>query len=395
MSSARYEWLIVTLTLLTLTAPSRSWAIDNVPGVCSAGCGPNTTTAPSHRREPSERPRQPTADEIRAERERRENQRRVELGQAAYQAGLVEEQTGGWAAAEARYRAALRHWGPWEVCFRMAYVLDQQGKYQEAATWYEQAIMRTYWVAGNRDHLPVVHTNLGLMQLRLGKPEEAARQFRRALDLNPRYQKAQDNLASLQRAQDAETARRMTGVLQSPVAVPPPPPSVAGLAVMDIQGTAAAEAHTNRATTQTGLRGSDEKTQVGASQVFDNSTTSSRLPAVAVPIAPAPAVQALTKHIPQEATKDQAIRESIGWYSQREKDKAETQAKIVKVQEDIKAKKGDPTVLKAYEAQLTNNMKQIAKDQQTTQQTIKKRLVNLGFTWKENPEPESPKEAKP
>jgi tetratricopeptide (TPR) repeat protein len=355
-----------------------------------------------------ERPRQPTAEELRAERERQSNQRHLDLGTAAYQAGSREEEAGRWEAAEAHYRDALAHWGPWYVCFRMGYVLDMQGKTEEAIDWYRNAITRTFWEAGNRDHLPRVHTNIGIAFLKLGKDADAAREFRRALELNAGYAPASESLALLRRNQDRTTVQKMASVLRRPLPEPAVPPITPGLGFVDPSGKAVDQAQANQGATGTGLgstraegpiTGHREDAAAGGRSVFDSAAPgqASRTGVMDTRSAAAvPAVQALTAHIPAAAISDPAIQTGIDWYRRRESDKAETRAKIDKVQ-GLPAAVQDP-VQAAYKETLISELKQIEKDQDAARASIKRRLVQLDVEWIETaapPDPSGRQEKKP
>lgn len=180
-----------------------------------------------------ERPPRPTEDELRRERERQRNQREVDLGVKYYNSGLKQEQAENWAAAEAQYREALKHWWPWHVRARMAHVLEVQGKYEDAITWYNSAIRVTYEVVGNRDHVPVILNNIGVAYLNLGKYEDAIRNFNWALEKNSGYSLARDNLAIARKELDKETARKMRStLLQSTGTGPVVPATASGLDLM-------------------------------------------------------------------------------------------------------------------------------------------------------------------
>ena len=347
-----------------------------------------------------ERPHQPTAEELRAERERQRNQRHVDLGTAAYQAGSREEEAGRWAAAEAHYREALAHWGPWYVCFRMGYVLDMEGKTGEALDWYRNAITRTFWEAGNRDHLPGVHTNIGILLLKLGKDADAAREFRRALELNAGYAPARESLALLQRNQDRTTVQRMASVLRRPLPEPAVPPVTPGLGFVDHSGKAVEQAQANLGAAGAGLgstrpegltTGRREDAAAGGRSVFDTAAPGQAArPGVmdTRSAAAVPAVQALAAHIPASAISDPAIQTSIDWYRRRESDKAETRAKIDKARELPPAAQ-DP-VQAAYKETLTNELKQIEMDQDAARGSIQRRLVQLDVAWIETADPPDP-----
>jgi len=90
------------------------------------------------------------------------------------------------------------HWGPWYVCSWLAYVLKEQGKYEEAVTWYKQAIQRTYYVTGPRDHIPVIYNNMGvILYYRLGKHKEGEQALRDSIRLNPNDSTAVGNLVDM------------------------------------------------------------------------------------------------------------------------------------------------------------------------------------------------------
>jgi tetratricopeptide (TPR) repeat protein len=64
------------------------------------------------------------------------------------------------------------------AAFRQAILLHRQGRLREAATYYQAALQV------DQNHFDSLH-NLGVIQLQLGKPAEAAKQIIIALKINP------------------------------------------------------------------------------------------------------------------------------------------------------------------------------------------------------------------
>ncbi|RMF22357.1 MAG: tetratricopeptide repeat protein [Deltaproteobacteria bacterium] len=71
----------------------------------------------------------------------------------------------------------------------LAGVLEKQGKLEEAADTLRRSLKER--------ESPTVHNRLGLLLVRLGRPREAAEEFRAALALNPAYEEARRNLEAL------------------------------------------------------------------------------------------------------------------------------------------------------------------------------------------------------
>lgn len=97
-----------------------------------------------------------------------------------------------------------------------------------------------------------------------------------------------------------------------------------------------------------------------------------------------PAVAQLVAQIPPTAmTKPNAaqIKSDVEWYQAREADKTKAQADLVAVQKQIDDGRGDSQVLAAQKQTLTNKLADIAKDQKTAKDDIKKALVDDGLTW--------------
>jgi len=137
--------------------------------------------------------------------------------------------------------------------------------------------------------------------------------------------------------------------------------------------------------------GRNEEAQKGSRSIFDSAgkaTESTINPAADLRnIGKAPAVVKLASHIPKPALIDPVVKTSLEWYQRRESDKAETQLKIAEVQRQIDSDNVDQALLQDQKTQLVNDMNSIVKDQKTAQDSIKRRLVNLGQPWIEESEP--------
>ena len=70
---------------------------------------------------------------------------------------------------------------------RLGLIRQGQGRYNEAFRQYREALRLN-------PNEPAAYNNIGTLLFRQGKWEEAARFFRRALELNPAYSEARENL---------------------------------------------------------------------------------------------------------------------------------------------------------------------------------------------------------
>jgi hypothetical protein len=95
---------------------------------------------------------------------------------------------------------------------------------------------------------------------------------------------------------------------------------------------------------------------------------------------------ALDRQVPAAAQKDPQVQQSLAWYRKLDNLKAETTQKITAIKEQQKKGTGDAAVLAAQLGTLTNQSKQIDKDQAKVTETVKKQVKNLGFNLVESPE---------
>ncbi len=151
-------------------------------------------------------------------------------------AGMANERTGDYAGAVRSYRRGLQI-APKnvELLNAMGFSLFQQGKSSEAVVAFEKALAvdPQHWKAHNNMALasidigelevaeahyraslaikpqPAIYNDLGYVLERLGMPEQAAHEFRKALELDPKSPSAQYNLgASLVRSGEFAEAER-------------------------------------------------------------------------------------------------------------------------------------------------------------------------------------------
>ena len=144
------------------------------------------------------------------EKRSREAGRRYEFGQACYKRGVRYEDAGNWAAAEKEFREGIPNLGGWAPCWHLAYVLEKQGKYEEAMNWYNEVISRTSSMVGQRDHLSAVQNSLGHCQFCLGQYDRAEASFRKSLELDRANATARSNL-EITIQKKAEEARARVG----------------------------------------------------------------------------------------------------------------------------------------------------------------------------------------
>lgn len=91
----------------------------------------------------------------------------------------------------------------------------------------------------------------------------------------------------------------------------------------------------------------------------------------------------LAARVPAAARQDPEVKNALAWHEQLEKTKLETKQKIADAQQQQKAGTGDKTVLSAHIQTLTNQLKDTETQQAKTEQTLKKRVKDLGLTWNE------------
>lgn len=99
---------------------------------------------------------------------------------------------------------------------------------------------------------------------------------------------------------------------------------------------------------------------------------------------------ALDRQVPAAAQKDPQVQQSLAWYRKLDNLKAENTQKITAIKEQQKKGTGDAAVLAAQLGTLTNQSKQIDKDQAKVTETVKKQVKNLGFNLVESPETTAP-----
>lgn len=109
-----------------------------------------------------------------------------------FQAGVLDQQLGDLAAAEARFRYILEgaEYGP--ACNHLAFLLAARGENKEAIDLLRRAVRIE---PANAEY----HNNLGVILVRAGDREEAIKALEEAVRRNPDYAEARKNLDDLQR----------------------------------------------------------------------------------------------------------------------------------------------------------------------------------------------------
>jgi len=103
-----------------------------------------------------------------------------------------------------------------------------------------------------------------------------------------------------------------------------------------------------------------------------------------------PEASDLIHHIPMEGRKDPQIQLLVQEYDRYESHRLQKEQEIVDVGKMIQASDPSADVLKAYQADLTNQSAQDRKMEDATLQTIHDRTVNIGLVWTEDlPKPPS------
>jgi len=158
-------------------------------------------------------------------------------------AGMANERTGNYPGAVRSYRRGLEvePENP-ELLNSLGFALFQQGMSQDAIAAFEKAIAADpkHWKAHNNmalasidlgelelaeahyresiaiDPQPAIYSDLGFVLERQGLTEEAAKMYRKALELDPKSVSAQSNLASslARRGEFAEAERRFRAALE-------------------------------------------------------------------------------------------------------------------------------------------------------------------------------------
>ena len=175
-------------------------------------------------------------------------------------AGMANERTGNYAGAVEAYRRGLEsNPGDVELLNSLGFALFQQGKSREAIVALEKALASDpgHWKSHNNMALasidlgelelaeahyresiaiepqPAIHNDLGFVLERQGLREEAAEQYRQALELDPSSASAHYNLAaSLARSGELEEAERH---FRAALAVKPNAQTLAGLGIVVAQ----------------------------------------------------------------------------------------------------------------------------------------------------------------
>lgn len=99
---------------------------------------------------------------------------------------------------------------------------------------------------------------------------------------------------------------------------------------------------------------------------------------------------ALAAQVPDDAKNDSLITQSLVWYQQLDKLKAEAAHKLATAEEQLKQGAGDPAVLAAQVGTLTNQINQIDRDQTKATNDAKARVKHLGLEWNESAAPLTP-----
>jgi len=100
-----------------------------------------------------------------------------------------------------------------------------------------------------------------------------------------------------------------------------------------------------------------------------------------------PGATELATHILPAARIDISIQQSMAYYEKLDGKRLDAQTKLAAVQQQINTGSGDSTVLDAQKATLKNDLTHYEADQATTQEQIKKRLVEINLPWSESPAP--------
>ena len=109
-----------------------------------------------------------------------------------FQLGVLEQQLGDMAAAEARFRSVLKQREHAPACNHLAVLLASQGKNLEAAEMLRRAVKIE---ATNAEYF----NNLGVILVRAGGHQEALTALEEAVRLHPGYAEARKNLDDLRR----------------------------------------------------------------------------------------------------------------------------------------------------------------------------------------------------
>ena len=93
----------------------------------------------------------------------------------------------------------------------------------------------------------------------------------------------------------------------------------------------------------------------------------------------------LASKVPAAAQNDPEVKSALAWYNQLDKVKAETKQKIAEAEQKQKSGTGDKAALSAHVQTLNNQLKDAEQQQAKTEEKVKTRVRNLGFSWNEAP----------
>ena len=148
----------------------------------------------------SRREREPklTQEELQRQLDQQYNQRESNIGLKYFNAALNYEEAGMWADAEREFREANGHIGNWLLFWHMAYVLEQQGKYEEALKWSDKAVgwisFTSSWI---KDDRVAVKSQRGYLEFLLGRYALAKMDLEDALNIDPNNSFARNILNQL------------------------------------------------------------------------------------------------------------------------------------------------------------------------------------------------------
>lgn len=100
-----------------------------------------------------------------------------------------------------------------------------------------------------------------------------------------------------------------------------------------------------------------------------------------------PGAAELAKRIPDRAKKDPEIQQSMAYYEKLDGRKTDTKVKLDAIQTQIESGKGDPKILSAQKATLTNDMNRYTADEADTKAKIQARIVTIRKSWDESSAP--------
>jgi len=103
-------------------------------------------------------------------------------------------------------------------------------------------------------------------------------------------------------------------------------------------------------------------------------------------VAQTPGAVELASHI-GKGKDDPEIQKDMAFYRKTDGKKTDAKTKLDAIQKQIDSHAGDPAVLNAQKATLSNDLKRYDTDEANTQAQIKKRLVSIDVPWVETPAP--------